>query len=288
MPAEIFAVPYHQHYVLSFPLSGQIFLVNASLIKELQKIALRQFEVLPFYIPDLHPKDGKPNEREREAEERIAFEPTSVVIFVTNGCNLNCKYCFATPKYKKPQFINKKFVEAALEMSARNAARKDTALTVHFSGGEPLLEPIFTRRIAELCRHIANRYRIQLHMGLTTNGSIEEPTTKLIQEYFDVVSFSIDGAPEIQDFQRPSRDRSRAFAQLDHALTMLMNKEPGPRVEIRSTFTAETVDSMVESLDFFYKKWHITRYCFVPLRETRRSRKTGLTPPSPEDFLRHS
>ncbi|GAB4536691.1 MAG: hypothetical protein Kow0063_22480 [Anaerolineae bacterium] len=96
----------------------------------------------------------------------------------------------------------------------------------------------------------AAQYHVPLHIGLTTNGNVGEQTARFIQSRFDYVSFSVDGPPDVQGFNRPMADGDGAFARLDRALEVLMS-ERKPRVEIRSTFTTAIVDKMA---DYFYRR----------------------------------
>ena len=279
---EAFVLPYQERYILSFPLSGHLFLVNAALVNALRQpvpeISERVFSVdldLPIKT------EGCGHAASLTPEELGDFAPTSVVIFVTNGCNLNCKYCFATPQYRRPQFIDPRFARAGMELAARNAARKGAPFGIHFSGGEPLLNPSFTARLTEYAYQTAARHHVPLHLGLTTNGNIDAQTARFTQRRFDYVSFSVDGPPDVQDSMRPTAHGDGGFARLDRALGVLMS-EAKPRVEIRSTFTAAIVDKMADNVEYFYRRWGVSRFCFVPLRETTRSRKSGLGAPSSE------
>ena len=124
---EVFVLPYHERFILSFPLSGHVFLVNAALVNVLRQAIPENSAMMSLTCPDLK----ELNEVESAKGQDQSFSPTSVVIFVTNGCNLNCKYCFAMPKYRKPQFISENFAKAGLELAASNAAQKDMTFSVH-------------------------------------------------------------------------------------------------------------------------------------------------------------
>ena len=62
---------------------------------------------------------------------------TSVMLVVTHGCNLRCKYCFVR---KEPERMSLETAKAAARMLMENARVSGAAPEINFFGGEPMLE----------------------------------------------------------------------------------------------------------------------------------------------------
>ena len=105
-------------------------------------------------------------------------EPTTFVRFA--GCNLVCSYC-DTPQGRE--------ASGASEMSLERALNEVSAVTepgrlVSLTGGEPLLQVEFIRRLAP---ELKNRgFRVYLE----TNGTLTEGLEK-VMEWVDVVAMDI-------------------------------------------------------------------------------------------------
>lgn len=117
---------------------------------------------------------------------KIVDHLESVVLEITDRCNLHCRHCMNRPdfsnietEYEKVEYVIKKIVEYGVKK-------------VYLSGGEPLLhKDLF--RIILLC----DRYK-DIEFVFTTNGLLltEEILNTLEQKSNILLQFSIDGVKQ--------------------------------------------------------------------------------------------
>ena len=136
--------------------------------------------------------------------------PVFVGLYITNRCNLRCKYCFvnidnrfddpARNGYTKEEVF--RLVDELYDMGTR---------WIFLLGGEPLMHP----QIGEIVNHIAKKGML-LH--ILTNGTLVESRINDIRNA-DGVCISVDGAEEATDAMRGKGCFRRAMRGVDVALT---------------------------------------------------------------------
>jgi|GEM_PF-853524 len=128
--------------------------------------------------------------------------PVFVGLYITNSCNLRCKYCFANPDNRfatRPKAglsleQVKRIVDELYEMGCR---------WIFLLGGEPLLHP----DIGPIVDHIVGK-GILIH--ILTNGTLIEEKMDAIQSA-DGICVSVDGAEAATDATRGKGTYRRAL-----------------------------------------------------------------------------
>ncbi len=113
-------------------------------------------------------------------------------IYVSNICNLNCKYCY---REKSKHNIKKTHSEQILEKL--NEFKEKGIESIHFTGGEPLLWP-------ELLETLRDVKKFGFMTNITTNCTIEIPEEliKLVDKFI----LSIDGLQNTMRVHRGIQD----------------------------------------------------------------------------------
>ncbi|SHE53972.1 4Fe-4S single cluster domain-containing protein [Tissierella praeacuta DSM 18095] len=113
-------------------------------------------------------------------------------IYVSNICNLNCKYCY---REKSKHNIKKTHSEQILEKL--NEFKEKGIESIHFTGGEPLLWP-------ELLETLRGVKKFGFMTNITTNCTIEIPEEliKLVDKFI----LSIDGLQNTMRVHRGIQD----------------------------------------------------------------------------------
>lgn len=112
-------------------------------------------------------------------------ELTSVQLSISDQCNLNCRYCYATDRkesvYPQLQMDDyRRLVDGIQEMSCN--------VEFTLTGGEPLLNP----DVFNLARYIRRK---GASVDVLTNGTlITEKNIEEVEAAFDKVSISLDGS----------------------------------------------------------------------------------------------
>ena len=173
----------------------------------------------------------------------------SFAIWVTEQCNLCCKYCYengiTTRKHQMTDNIEEviKFIKI---ISTRYS--KDLIL-VTFHGGEPLLN-------FELIVKYVNRLKIEydkrIQFGITTNGTIlNERIAKFLVENFEEISISIDGIKMIHDKNRVFPSGRGSYDRVIKNIHFFKHKK---RIRVRMTVTAESAKYFYDSIRDLYNK----------------------------------
>lgn len=89
------------------------------------------------------------------------------ILYLTDGCNMECSYCYEG-NTKKPKFMNMETLKNALGFIVSNRKSDDETVSLVFLGGEPLLNKEILVRAMDLIdenyERIKNIFNIQLRL----------------------------------------------------------------------------------------------------------------------------
>jgi len=233
------------------------------------------------------------------------FAPECLTVYLSNFCNLNCPYCFASqdsprssisryPVSREQAILDEKAIEAAARFVIDNCRLKNKpfVLAVH-GGGEPTVHWDVVKRIRSLTVRLAAESGVEWRGYIATNGVLTtDPHTpgaiELIAERagwlarnFDTVGLSCDGPPEIQDRLRPLREgRSSLFVER----TADAVREAGGCLEVRATITPETVALQSEIVEYLFRRLGASQVRFEPVY---RAGNGGFRLQDASDYLRY-
>lgn len=129
------------------------------------------------------------------------------VFYLTNACNLRCKYCYE--KNKKNNHMNFSIIEKLLNERKKST---DKSTTVSFFGGEPLLEKQLIYKTVKMCKDITKNTKHKFEFSLTTNGTlIDDEFIKFCKKNNITVGISIDGTESIHNLNRVDKTGKGSF-----------------------------------------------------------------------------
>jgi uncharacterized protein len=178
----------------------------------------------------------------------MPFPLQTLVLNVTNQCNLSCKYCYefgedriATPE-GKPKFMNEETARAAVDfLLEQSPGRRAVHLT--FFGGETLMNFKVVRATIEYARtqaHAAGKY---IDFSLTTNATLlTEPVIEYLAENNVGVTISIDGPQEMNDRLRVFSNGQGSYEIIAPKVRELLAKHKTRPIAARVTLTSQVVD----------------------------------------------
>ena len=180
-------------------------------------------------------------------------------IWVTNECNMNCKYCYVVEKRGNRFFPEDNVLQ--LVNFINETSKKEKEVKISFFGGEPLLNFKLIQRIIE---HIESSLSAEVKYYLTTNGLL---LTKEIAEYLVekkvYVSLSWDGCEVANDQNRVDKGGNGTYKRILNAYHLL--KKAGlNNIRVRATFNSETVKYLEDSIADFHSKDMDMSVIFVP------------------------
>ncbi len=170
----------------------------------------------------------------------------TVVLNITNSCNLACRYCY---EYGDDRIAEAEVPAAMTEETARQSVDRlitDSGqakdLQVTFFGGETLLNWKVIRPTVEYAREEAKRVGKRVDFSLTTNATL---LTRGISEWIaanDIgVTISVDGPKEFQDSMRVYKSGLGSYEVIAPRIADFLKLQRRP-VGARVTVTSKTLD----------------------------------------------
>ena len=166
----------------------------------------------------------------------------TVVLTVTESCNLNCIYCYENHKSKKIMSFDtaKKIIDEEI----RNLTEEE--IEFDFLGGEPLMN---FELIQQIDTYLKSQYsHISYILFITTNGTLVKGAVKEWlkerKDYF-ICGLSYDGNSKMQDINRcgSSKDIDLDFF-----------KETYPEQGIKMTVSGESLNELADGIIFLHEK----------------------------------
>ena len=196
---------------------------------------------------------GRTAEPPKPARRVIPLTPfplTTMVLNVTNQCNLSCTYCYEygedkivdTENGKQPKFMTEETAREAVEFMLKESGASHVAYLTFF-GGETLMNfPVLQRTVAYARRRAAEVGK-QVHFSLTTNATLLRPETiEFLAENDIGVTISIDGPPEIQDKFRVFQNGRGSYDIVAPKIRELLQRHRSRPIGARVTLAAGTLD----------------------------------------------
>jgi len=175
---------------------------------------------------------------------------STMVLNVTNKCNLACTYCYEygedkivdTENGKKPKFMSEATARDAVEFMLKESGTSPRAHLTFF-GGETLLNfPVLKTTVAYARRRAAELGKT-VDFSLTTNATLLRPEiVEFLIENEVGVTVSIDGPKEMQDRFRVFHNGAGSYDEVMPKVRDLLQKHRGRPIGARVTLTKQTLD----------------------------------------------
>ena len=177
-----------------------------------------------------------------------SFPLQTIVLNVTNQCNLSCQYCYefgedkvATPE-GKPKFMAWETAKSSVDyLFAESQGRKSVHIT--FFGGETLMNFPLLKQVVAYARSRAEELKVNIDFSLTTNATLLSPT---IIEYLAQnaigVTVSMDGPKEMQDKFRVFSNGKGSYDIIKPKVQNLLATHRTRPIAARVTMTSGAMD----------------------------------------------
>jgi uncharacterized protein len=181
-------------------------------------------------------------------EAPVPFPLNTLVLNVTNQCNLSCKYCYEFGEDKlanpegKAKFMPVETAQEAVDYLLANSPGR-RAVHVTFFGGETLLNFEVMRGAVQYGVVKAKEAGKQIDFSLTTNGTLlNERVIEFLAEYRIGVTISLDGDREMNDQFRVFHDGRGSYDVIAPKVRALLARHTTRPIGARVTLTAQVVD----------------------------------------------
>ncbi len=182
-------------------------------------------------------------------------------------CNLNCKYCFYTPKTELyPEMSIKMSYEVLEEYTHQYiGAIKIPEVTFAWQGGEPTLMGIeFFKKAIEF-QEMYKKPGMQIYNTIQTNGILlDDEWCQFFRENNFLVGISIDGPKKLHDTYRKDKKGNPSFDRVMQAIKLL--QKHGVEFNILATVNRVNADYPLEVYRFF-KEIGAQFIQFIPIVE---------------------
>lgn len=191
----------------------------------------------------------KPGERVDLTSIPKMTQTTCIDLDITDGCNLGCGYCFKN--LDKPNNMTLDTAKDSIEWLIR-ASGTSPEIAVNFMGGEPTLRFPALREIVRWGKRRAKSVGKRISFSFTSNMTLwtDEMRSWVDEEGIGVL-MSIDGLPEVQDAQRPSKDGKPKAAAVARWVTSMLKTRP--QAEARLTISPLWVHKLFESCRYLWE-----------------------------------
>lgn len=165
---------------------------------------------------------------------------SNLMLLLGRGCSLRCRYCYANAGISM-EFMSKEIADRALSLYL--ALNPTNPRVTFFGGGEPTLN-------LHTIKHIVEKYGKRVRWVLTTNGIVSPHFLEWLINRGVMITFSVDGPPEVQNFLRPMKNNKPSSMFIERSMHIWLNRSGKP-LSVRATLTEDTADQIDSILDYF-------------------------------------
>jgi uncharacterized protein len=174
----------------------------------------------------------------------------TLVVNVTNQCNLSCTYCYEygedkivdTENGKQPKFMSEETARAAVDFALRESGASPAA-QITFFGGETLMNfPVLKSAVAYARQRAAEEGK-DIDFSLTTNATLLRPEViDFLADERIGVTISIDGPQDLQDKFRVFSNGQGSYDMAAPRIKALLARHKTRPIGARVTLTRQTLD----------------------------------------------
>lgn len=181
-----------------------------------------------------------------------------IALVITESCILRCKYCFRSDPRRNSR-MSEEIALQAVDFLIKHSPAEE-GLSIHFTGGEPLLYSELIKAVIEYTERVTNEIGRKIKFIITTNGIL---LTKEIVDYFAKhkisVNVSIDGLPEAHDRYRCFPDGQGSHKYAVAGLMNLIHALPMNDIAVNMVVTHETISCLKASYSYLRSLVESTR-----------------------------
>jgi uncharacterized protein len=178
----------------------------------------------------------------------MPFPLNTIVLNVTNQCNLACSYCY---EYGEDKIVDtehgrqSKFMSETTARDAVDLLLNESGRVAHmtFFGGETLLNFAVLQSTVAYARTRAAEAGKTIDFSLTTNATLLRPDIiEFLAENDIGVTISMDGPKELQNKFRVFHNGSGSYDIVSPKIKELLRRHRTRPIGARVTLTSETID----------------------------------------------
>jgi len=209
--------------------------------------------------------DGKLNElknKDNISPMQTQLNLRTVVLQITEECNLRCKYCSRYKREYGPINMSSDVIHEALQKCISWSKQIGIPIVIQFHGGEPTLK---LKTIKKVLDSFSESELDHLRLRIQTNGTkVDDLFINLCKKYKIQVGLSIDGPPEITNITRYNSGGINVSEQLESAMLRIKRELPGSSISCLCVISSTNVNRADEVFDYIIEKG-IDDFSILPL-----------------------
>jgi uncharacterized protein len=192
--------------------------------------------------------EHQPEEKAPRLLPMMPFPLNTMVLNVTNQCNLACTYCYEygedkivdTEHGKQSKFMSEDTARKSVDFLLRESGR---VAHLTFFGGETLLNfPVLKATISYARKRAAEEGK-EIDFSLTTNATLLRPDiVEFLTEERVGVTISIDGPRDLQNRFRVFHNGAGSYDVVAPKIKELLRRHRSRPIGARVTLTSDTLD----------------------------------------------
>lgn len=296
---DVFVFPYKGQHAVYAPLRRTAMLVNSGGVDILARIlngdGLSCDEMSSPFVETLYEAGllGYPGEEGStdlirfQKQEVTDYKPTDLTLFLTTDCYQRCRYCYAEGG-RRSKTMNFEIAEAAIDLVVQNVlSLGEDRFSVGFhGGGEPTYHWDLLVHCTRYAQRLAKKNHLRVQLSTATGGVLLPSRARWLAENMSGgSSISLDGPPEFQNPQRPTRGGMESFDIVYHTLKLWDSM--GFSYGIRATITQQSVSHMADIVSFVAAEFKTDKLHFEPLFFCGRCVRSKMSAPDPEEFAEY-
>jgi len=208
---------------------------------------------------------GVINGRKVTASSESSVEAHKLALFITNRCNLGCRYCYAGRFREDGETMALKTAVNAISYFGKlSMARGLKNFTVEFhGGGEPFYEFDLLKSVVSYLESYCLQHALDPQTVISTNGVLSVVKRRWAVKHITSMCVSFEGLPEIQNIHRPFPNGSPSFKKVDETLRYF--DSIGYKYSIRITVSHLNIRMMKETIDFIADHYKTNELVFEPV-----------------------
>jgi len=180
------------------------------------------------------------------------FPIQTLVMNLTNQCNLSCQYCYefgadkvATPE-GKPKFMDLPTAKASVDFLLAESGDRRT-IHITFFGGETLMNFPLLKEVVTYANHKAKENGRNIDFSLTTNATLLTPTIiQFLSENHIGVTVSMDGPKEMHDQLRVFANGKGSYDIIEPRVRALIENHRTRPITARVTLTSGVSSDVIK------------------------------------------
>jgi uncharacterized protein len=182
-----------------------------------------------------------------------AMPISSIVLFITQECNLRCIYCYGDGGgYGSGGYMTKSTAFRSVDWLIEQSEGKKK-LAISFFGGEPLLNFTLMKEVVQYALKRGNKSGKEIEFRLTTNATLlDDEKITFLKEHKIIPLVSFDGPKKLQDSQRPFKHGKGSYDSVVPIIKKLLKVLP--ESECRATIVGNmdplVIDDFLHEIGF--------------------------------------